>query len=76
MSAVAAVKEMQGFIFIGANQPIEHPQMEMEARFASDRSYDYDDDDVPGGHGDDFNNFNLDNNPDFESDGLSGEDDF
>jgi len=59
---------MQGFTFIGANQPIEHPHMEIEVRFASDRSYDYDDDDVRSGHGDDFDDFDRDNNPDFEPD--------
>ena len=43
--------------------------MEIEVRFASDRSYDDDDDDdVLGGHGGDLGDFDLDNNPDFESD--------
>ena len=40
MSAVAAVKEMQGFIFIGANQPFEHPHMEIEVRGSSTASAD------------------------------------
>ena len=79
MSAVAAVKNMQGFRFIGANQPVEHRHMEIEVRFASDRSYDNDDDDdalpASGGHGDDLDDFDPDNNPDFDSDGLSGDDD-
>ena len=61
MSAVAAVKEMQGFIFIGANQPFEHPHIshgDRGALFASDRSYYDDDDDVPS---DDFDAFDRDN---------------
>ena len=49
MSAVAAVNNMQGFRFIGANQPFEHRHMEIEVRFASDRSYDDDDDDGSDG---------------------------
>ena len=81
MSAVAAVKNMQGFRFIGANQPFEHRHMEIEVRFASDRSYDDDDDDVLGGHGGNLDDFDPDNNPNFESNweeaeyGLSGDDD-
>jgi len=83
MSAVAAVKNMQDFRFIGANQPFEHRHMEIEVRFASDRSYDDDDDDddVLGGHGGDLADIDPDNNPDFESDreeaeyGLDADDD-
>ena len=77
MSAVAAVKNMQDFRFIGANQPFEHRHMEIEVRFASNQSYDDDDDDddVLGGHGGDLADFDPDNNPDFDSDGLSGDDD-
>ena len=72
---------MQGFRFIGANQPFEHRHMEIEVRFASDRSYDDDDDDVLGGHGGNLDDFDPDNNPNFESNweeaeyGLSGDDD-
>jgi len=73
---------MQGFTFIGANQPIEHPHMEIEVRFASDRSYDYDDDDVPGGTATRLRRLcsTQTTTPDFGSDweaeyGLSGDDD-
>ena len=54
-SAVAAQREMQGFIFIGAGVPTEHPHPVLAIRFASTSAWldddDDDDDDSPEDYG-------------------------